>query len=288
MSQDVTSTGRTPDPDDDPQPPPPPARPSPGRGEQAVLDAADMVRFWGRTLAAIPTTVRLYPSEVFQQAGVLIRGSAPVILVLIGTLAAQSAVGGHYIFDTPGLNSYAGAIYSVALLRGLVQVVFGWIVAAKIGCGMVAELGAMKINEEVDALSVMGIDPRQYLAATRVAAGILVIPFLFSIGLLVEFTAGYIGSVYGMQTVSEGGFFTYLYLFQNLKDFAIAITWAFVTGVVCILVATYYGSTATGGPVGVGEATARSMTVNLVLISTIAVVFAQIFYGGTANAPIGN
>jgi phospholipid/cholesterol/gamma-HCH transport system permease protein len=266
----------------------PGAAPARSGVERAIESVGDLVRYCGRSLAAIPMTFRLYPSEVFHQAGVLIRGSGPVIIALIAVLAMQSAVGGHYIFDTPGLNSYAGAIYSVALMRGLVEVVFGWIVAAKIGCGMVAELGSMKINEEVDALEVMGINPVQYLAATRAAAGILVVPFLFVIGLLVEFTFGYLGSVYLMNTVSEGGFFTYLYLFQNLKDFIIAITWAFVTGVVCILVATYYGSTAKGGPVGVGEATARSMVVNLVLISTIAVVFAQLFYGGAANAPVGN
>ena len=256
--------------------------------EQAITNAADLVRYCGKSLAQIPTTFRLYPSEVFAQAGILIRGSAPVIITLIAVLAMQSAVGGHYIFDTPGLNSYAGAIYSVALMRGLVQVVFGWIVAAKIGCGVVAELGSMKINEEIDALEVMGINPVQYLASTRAAAGVLVVPFLFAAGLLVEFTAGYIGSVYFMKTVSQGGFFTYLYLFQNFSDFAIALTWAFCTGVMCILVATYYGVTASGGPVGVGQATARSMVVNLVLISTLAVVFAQVFYGGNANAPIGN
>lgn len=256
--------------------------------EKAVTNAADLVRYCGKSLVQIPNTFRLYPSEVFHQAGVLIRGSGPVIITLIAVLAMQSAVGGHYIFDTPGLNSYAGAIYSVALMRGLVQVVFGWIVAAKIGCGVVAELGSMKINEEVDALEVMGINPVQYLASTRAAAGILVVPFLFATGLLVEFGAGYIGSVYLMKTVSEGGFHTYLYLFQNFADFAIALTWAFCTGVMCILVATYYGSTASGGPVGVGQATARSMVVNLVLISTLAVIFAQVFYGGNANAPIGN
>jgi phospholipid/cholesterol/gamma-HCH transport system permease protein len=256
--------------------------------EKAVTNAADLVRYCGKSLIQIPNTFRLYPSEVFHQAGVLIRGSGPVIITLIAVLAMQSAVGGHYIFDTPGLNSYAGAIYSVALMRGLVQVVFGWIVAAKIGCGVVAELGSMKINEEVDALEVMGINPVQYLASTRAAAGILVVPFLFATGLLVEFTAGYVGSVLFMKTVSSGGFFTYLYLFQNFADFAIALIWAFCTGVMCILVATYYGSTASGGPVGVGQATARSMVVNLVLISTLAVVFAQIFYGGNANAPIGN
>lgn len=256
--------------------------------EKAVTNAADLVRYCGKSLVQIPNTFRLYPSEVFHQAGVLIRGSGPVIITLIAVLAMQSAVGGHYIFDTPGLNSYAGAIYSVALMRGLVQVVFGWIVAAKIGCGVVAELGSMKINEEVDALEVMGINPVQYLASTRAAAGILVVPFLFATGLLVEFGAGYIGSVYFMKTVSEGGFVTYLYLFQNFADFAIALTWAFCTGVMCILVATYYGSTASGGPVGVGQATARSMVVNLVLISTLAVIFAQVFYGGNANAPIGN
>lgn len=259
-----------------------------GRVRQSIENAGDVVRFSGRALASMPAAARLYPAEVFQQAGILIRGSGPVVVGLVGVLAAQSAVGGHYIFNTPGLNSYAGAIYSVALMRGLVQVVFGWIVAAKIGCGMVAELGSMSISDEVDAMGVMGINPRTYLAGTRAVASCIVIPFLFAFGLLVEFAVGYVGSVWAMGTVSEGGFFVYLYLFQNVKDFLIAMLWATVNGVACILVAIYYGMNAGGGPVGVGTATARSMVVNLVLISAIAVVFAQTFYGGAANAPIGN
>lgn len=255
---------------------------------RGIESYGDLAHFSVRILRELPNALRLYPSEVLNQAAVMVRGSALVILFMVAVLALQSGVGGHYIFENPGLNSYAGAIYSVALMRGLVEVVFGWIVAAKIGCGVVAELGSMRINDEVDALEVMGIRPIAFLAGTRVLAGMLVIPFLFATALLVEFQAGYLMSVHGMDTVSAGGFFDYLYLFQNLKDFITAILWGTTIGVVCITVATYYGFTAKNGPVGVGENTARSMMVNLVLISAIAVVFAQVFYGGTANAPIGN
>lgn len=264
-----------------------PASPT-GQLQRGVEHLAEVARFSWQVFRELPATLRLYPTEVINQAGVLIRGSALVILVLIATLALQSGVGGHFIFANPGINSYAGAIYSVALMRGLVEVIFGWIVAAKIGCGIVAEMGSMRISEEIDAMEVMGIRAVAYLAGTRVAAAILVMPFLFSTALLTEFTAGYVMSVHGMRTVSEGAFFEYLYLFQNLRDFATAVIWGGVTGVLCVVVATYYGYHAKGGPVGVGESTAKSMTVNLVLISTVAVAFAQIFYGGTPNAPIGN
>ncbi|MBN9735657.1 ABC transporter permease [Pseudonocardia sp. Ae707_Ps1] len=249
---------------------------------------ADLARFSVRVVRDVPLALRLYPSEVLAQAGNLVRGSALIILFLIAVLALQSGVGGHFIFANPGINSYAGAIYSVALMRGLVEVIFGWIVAAKIGCGIVAEMGSMRINEEVDALDVMGLRSRAYLAGTRVAAAMLVLPFLFVTALLVQFQAGYLMSVHGMNTVSEGAFYEYLYLFQNLRDFITALIWGSVTGVMCVIVATFYGYNAKGGPVGVGESTARSMTVNLVLISALAVVFAQLFYGGTPNAPIGN
>lgn len=253
-----------------------------------LVNAGDLVRFAGSVLRDIPTTLRLYPGEVFRQAGILILSSAAVILFMQAMLGAVLGVTAHYLFNGVGIGSYIAAVNSVGSVRGILQIMFGWIVAAKVGCGIVAEIGAMKISEEIDAMEVMGIQSRAYLCGSRVVAAIVVLPFLFVTGLLVNFAAGYVVNTKYLNTVSEGGFVNILFLFQNNRDFTIAMIWALAVSLVVILVACYYGYTASGGPVGVGYNTAQSMLVSMVLISVVAMILVQLFYGNDANAPIAN
>lgn len=253
-----------------------------------LLSAGDLVKFSGSVLREIPHALRLYPGEVFRQAGILILSSAAVILFMQAMLGAVLGVTAHYLFNGVGIGSYIAAVNSVGSVRGILQIMFGWIVAAKIGCGIVAEIGAMRISDEIDAMEVMGIHSRAYLCSSRLAAAFVVMPFLFLTGLLVNFGAGYLVNTKYLNTVSEGGFINILFLFQNHRDFMIAMVWALIVGLVVILVACYYGYTASGGPVGVGYNTAQSMLVSMVLISVIAMFLVQLFYGNDANAPIAN
>lgn len=253
-----------------------------------VASTGALVQFMLRVVRDLPVAVRLYPAEIVRHIGLLIRAASLVVLFMAFMMGAVLAVVGHFHFSELGIESYVGATGSAASMRGVLQVVFGWIIAGKVGCGIVAEVGAMRINDEIDAMEVMGVRSVPYLAGTRVAAGVIVFPLLWIVALAVNFIAGYLINVTLLASSSEGAFSYFLFLFQNLTDFTFALLWGTTTALIVILVACYYGFTAHGGPVGVGRNTTKSMLVNLILVSILALLLAQLFYGNNPNAPIGN
>jgi phospholipid/cholesterol/gamma-HCH transport system permease protein len=265
-----------------------PNAPAKSANTQRLESAGHFMKFMLQTLREIPVAIRLYPSEIMRHCGVLIRQNSLVILFMLFMLGAIFGVTTHFLFSNLGIDSYIAAVPAIASMRGTIQVVFGWIVAAKFGCGIVAELGAMRISDEIDALEVMGVRPVPFLASTRVIAAAIVLPLIFVCGLLINFVAAYLFNVELLNTVSSGGFTYFLFLFQNAKDFVIAVVWASVLGLMITIVACYYGYTAKGGPVGVGRHTAQSMLINLVGISILSMMLVQLFYGNEPNAPIGN
>lgn len=247
-----------------------------------------MLTFCGQALRQTGAATRIYPSEVLRHAALLIRSNALIILFVVFMQAATLAIVTHYIFEYLGLGAYVSAGNTIAAMRGVTQLVFGWIIAAKVGCGIVAELGAMRINEEIDAMEVMGVRSIPYLVSSRIVAAVLVLPSLWVAALAVQMVGGYAFNVLLLDTASSGGFVYFLFLFQNMQDFVFALAWGFFYGLMIVVVACYYGYTAKGGPVGVGYNTAKSMLVNLVLISVTSIMFVQLFYGNSPNAPIAN
>lgn len=231
--------------------------------------------------------MRLYPDEVIRQAGLFIRSNALVVFFMLFMLGALIGVTGNFLFESIGLESYVGAIPAVPMMRGVAEIVFGWILAAKAGCGLVAELGAMRVSEEIDAIEVMGVQPMPYLVSTRLAAHLAVLPPLFITALGIHFLATRLFFVDVLGAVSPGGFSGVLFLMQSPRDLAIAVFWGTLVGFMITVVSCFYGYNASGGPVGVGYATAQAMLVNLVLISMTAAILAQIFYAGTFSEAFG-
>ncbi|MBZ5735314.1 ABC transporter permease [Nocardioides sp. TRM66260-LWL] len=248
----------------------------------------DFVDFMLEAIREIPYAVRAYPAEIMRHCGLLIRQNSLVVLFMLFMLGAVLGLTAHFLFTSIGIDSYIAAVNSVGGMRGIIQVVFGWIVAAKVGCGIVAELGAMRISDEIDALETMGIRSIAFLVSTRIVAMSIVMPLLFIVALSVNFYAGYLFNVDFLNTVSSGGFEYFLFLFQNGRDFAICVIWSFLLSLMLVVVSCYFGFTASGGPVGVGRNTAQSMLVNLVGISILSMMLVQLFYGNDPNAPIGN
>lgn len=250
-------------------------------------DAGELVSFGLRVLGECPAALRLFPSEVLRQASLMLRSNGLVVVFMLFMLGALLGITGTALFEGIGLESYVAAIPAVAIMRGVVEIVFGWVLAAKAGCGIVAELGAMRISEEIDAMEVMGVRSIPYLVSTRVVAAAVVLPALFATGLLVHFYASKLFFVDLLKAVSPGGFWDVLYLMQGPRDLIAATIWASVIGVVVTIVSCFYGYTAKGGPVGVGRATAQAMLVNLVLISLISMILAQVFYGNVLDQAFG-
>jgi phospholipid/cholesterol/gamma-HCH transport system permease protein len=159
--------------------------------------------------------------------------------------------------------------------------------AAKVGTGIVAELGSMRISDEIDALEVMGIDSVLFLCATRLLAAWMVLPFMYMTAVGAGFFASYLAVVQQIGEVSSGGFSLIFWMFQNPPDLLYSVIKGMVMATAIVLVGCYYGYHAGGGPVGVGTATAKSMVMNIVLVHLIGMLGTQVFWGANPRAPIG-
>jgi len=226
--------------------------------------------------------------EALRQAGILIVGSTLVIwgLVFITGLGT-CGIEGAYFTEAQGAPAYAGVFTAWCNLREAVPYAFGYMMAAKVGTGIVAELGAMRISEEIDALEVMGFDSMTFLCATRLLAAWIVLPFMYLGAIGVAFLASYISVVKQIGYVSSGGYLLIFWQFQNPPDLLFSLIKGMAMATAIVLVACYYGYNASGGPVGVGEATAKSMVLNLVFVTLIGMLGTQVFWGGNPRAPIG-
>lgn len=252
-----------------------------------LTDMIEMLRFFGRIFVAVPRT-RKYADEVLRQTGILILSSGLIIWFMELLIGAVLAVEGHYLSRQFGASGYVGIFPALGGLRTCAPEMWGWILAAKVGCGLVAEIGSARISDEVDALEVMGIESISYLVATRVIAALIAMPFLYIVGLGLLYISAWYVIVHVLHTVSEGGFLAILWAFQSPLDLLFSMLWTVVLGTAVVLVGCYYGYTARGGPVGVGQNTAKSMVVNMVLVSMIGLLAQQAFWGGFPNAPIAN
>jgi phospholipid/cholesterol/gamma-HCH transport system permease protein len=225
--------------------------------------------------------------EALRQSGILIVSSTLVIWALMFNLGLICGIEGAYFSQSIGAPTVSGQFGAWCDLREVIPYAFGYMMAAKVGTGIVAELGAMRISDEIDALEVMGIDSMTFLCATRLLAAWLVLPFMYLAGIGAAFLATYIAVVQQVHAVSSGGYLLVFWQYQNPPDFLYSLIKAMVMATAIVLVGCYYGYNASGGPVGVGTATAKSMVLNLILIHLIGMLGTQVFWGANPRAPIG-
>ena len=137
---------------------------------------------------------------------------------LVFIIGLECGVEGAYFDRANGVPAYAGVFAAWCDLRELVPYAFGYMMAAKVGTGIVAELGSMRISDEIDALEVMGISGMTFLCATRLLAAWLVLPFVYICSIGAGFFASYLVVVQQIGDVSSGGFFLIFWQFQNPPD----------------------------------------------------------------------
>ncbi len=248
----------------------------------------EMVRFGSRIVGdVVRLRVFRYFGETLRQAGILILSSTLVIWGLVFIIGLQCGIEGAYFNESTGTPAYSGVFAAWCDLRELVPLCFGYMMAAKVGTGIVAELGSMRISDEIDALEVMGISGITFLCATRLLGAMLVLPFVYLCSIGAGFLASYIAVVQQIGYVSSGGFFLIFWEFQNPPDMLYSLIKAMAMAFVVVLVGCYYGYNASGGPVGVGTATAKSMVVNIVGVHLVSMLGTQLFWGANPRAPIG-
>jgi phospholipid/cholesterol/gamma-HCH transport system permease protein len=225
--------------------------------------------------------------EGLRQAGILIVGSSLVVWGLVFILGLQCGLQGAYFFRAQGVPSYAGLFSAFCDLREALPYAFGYMLSAKVGTGIVAEIGAMRISDEIDALEVMGVPPITFLCATRLLAAWIALPFMYLVGIGIMYAASYLAVVNQVGDVSSGGYTLIFWTFQSPTDLVFSLVKGMTMATVIVLVGCYYGYTAAGGPVGVGTATAKSMAFNIVAVHILGMLGTIVFWGANPRLPIG-
>ncbi|HET7589985.1 MAG TPA: ABC transporter permease [Solirubrobacterales bacterium] len=253
-----------------------------------VAGTGEIAGFSGRILGQVYSLrVFRFFGEALRQAGILIVSSTIVIWGLVFIIGLQCGIEGAYFNRAVGSPAYAGVFAAWCDLRELVPYAFGYMMAAKVGTGIVAELGSMRISDEIDALEVMGVPPVTFLCATRLLAAWIAFPFMYLVGIGIMYLASYLAVVKQIGDVSSGGYFLIFWMFQNPPDLIFSLIKGMFMATAIVMVGCYYGYTASGGPVGVGTATAKSMVLNIVLVHIIGMLGTLVFWGANPRAPIG-
>jgi phospholipid/cholesterol/gamma-HCH transport system permease protein len=247
--------------------------------------------FYGQTVRSIGDAFRHHKWELIRLiaqmslgtgALMVIGGTVVIVAFLTLSTGALVAVQGYNQFSQVGveaLTGFASAFFNVRLIAPLTAAIA---MAATIGAGATAQLGAMRINEEIDALEVMGIRSIAYLASTRIVAGVVVVIPLYCVAVLMSFFAARFGTtyVYGQST---GVYDHYFRTFLIPTDLVWSFLQAIATAVVIMMVHTYYGFTAAGGPAGVGEAVGRATRTSLVSAVFVTLLVTLAVYGQTGD-----
>jgi phospholipid/cholesterol/gamma-HCH transport system permease protein len=249
------------------------------------------VQFYSRTVGSSGDAFLNYRGEVIRLIATMGLGAGALAVVggtvvIVGFLdlanGALIAVQGYNQFAGIGVEALTGFASAFFNTRVIAPATTAVALSATIGAGATAQLGAMRINEEIDALEVIGIRSLSYLASSRLIAGVIVVIPLYCVGVLCSFLAARFGTtfVYGQST---GVYDHYFNTFLNPID----LVWSFVQSVamamVIMLVHTYYGFTASGGPAGVGEAVGRAVRTSLVVTAFVVTTIVLAVYGQTGN-----
>jgi phospholipid/cholesterol/gamma-HCH transport system permease protein len=252
----------------------------------AIKEASEIGTFFGRTFSELGGAFR-YSSEILRQCGILITGSAAIIVFMVFVMGVECGVEADYVLRGYGATVYSGVFTSYCAIREMIPYMWGYILSAKVGCGLCAELGSMKIQDEIDAMESMGINPMRYIVATRLLAAWLTFPFIWIVAVGAHYLANYLIIVVQIGDVSQGGWENVHWLFTTPIDVLFCFIKIMTTGTVIVMLGMFYGYRASGGPVGVGTATAKSMILNLVLLHLMGAGMTMLFWGVKPNAPVG-
>lgn len=230
----------------------------------------------------------VYLGEILRQAGLIVSGGALLILFMMFMIGTLCGLDGNAAMNSYGASSYTGVYTSWCGIREAGPIMFGYVLAAKLGCGLVAEIGSMKISDELDALESLGIPTTRFVIATRLVAAWIVLPPLFIAGIAVMQLASFVVVLVQIGQASPGGFEHVHFVFQSPLDLLYSGIKGIAEGTAIVLVGAWFGIRARNGPAGVGIATAQSMVVNLVAIHIISGLLTRVFWSAyNPNAPIG-
>jgi phospholipid/cholesterol/gamma-HCH transport system permease protein len=226
-------------------------------------------------------TVLQLVSDITIGAGALIVGGGMVFVIFSMSFFTGTEVGlqGFKGLQQIGAESFTGLVGSFANTREVTPLIAGVAFAAQVGAGFTAELGAMRISDEIDALEVMSVPAFAYLVATRVVAAVMALLPLYLISLYASFFATKLVSTqfFGL---SPGIYDHYFKLYLPPIDVFYSVAKAMTFAVVVALIHCYYGFTASGGPEGVGVAVGKAIRMSIITVVILNLFMSILFYGG--------
>ena len=250
--------------------------------------------FVRRVIVAVPRTLRDYRLETFRilsdiswGTGALLVGGGTIGVMILLSLSAGTSLGieGFNGLEAIGLAPLTGFISAVVNTRELAPLIAALALAAQVGCRFTAQLGSMRVHEEVDALSVMSVPPVHYLVTTRLIAAMLAILPLYLIGLAGSYLATQLSVtlVFGQP---EGTYLHYFSTFVSLPDIVLSVVKILVFAAAVTLIHCWFGFTAAGGAQGVGEATGRAIRASIVVVVLLDMVMTLLFWGADPGVRI--
>lgn len=261
-----------------------------------VLDrAGDQMSFYGRSIGWIPATVTRYRKEItrllaevsFGAGGLaVIAGTVGVIFMMSLFVGVVVGMAGYASLDQLGATVLTGFLSAYVNTRELAPLIAALGLSATVGCGFTAQLGAMRISEEIDALEVMAVPSLPFLVTTRMIAGFIAVIPLYIVGLLASYLASRQVTVW-FNGQSAGSYDHYFNLFLSPTD----VLWSFgkvlIFAFVLILIHCYYGYTASGGPAGVGVAVGRAVRTAIVTVAILDFFLGLAIWGTTTTVRVG-
>ncbi|OLP02326.1 ABC transporter permease [Mycolicibacterium porcinum] len=251
----------------------------------------DHTLFYLKALAGTPHAAMHYRkelvrliAEISMGAGTLAMIGGTVVIVGFLTLATGGvlAIQGYSSLGNIGIEALTGFLAAFINVRIAAPVVAGIGLAATFGAGVTAQLGAMRINEEIDALESMAIRPVEYLVSTRIVAGMIAITPLYAIAVILSFLASQFTTV--VLLGQSGGLYDhYFNTFLNPIDLLWSFLQAVLMAITILLIHTYFGYFASGGPSGVGVAVGNAVRTSLIVVVSVTLLVSLSVYGSNGN-----
>jgi phospholipid/cholesterol/gamma-HCH transport system permease protein len=266
----------------------PAARKPPARRTGFIPEMGELAVFSFQALRAIPGSLR-YFSEALRINASITRRTSLLLFVMCMFLGFSIANFSFFFLRSIGASDLVGIVPGLVDGRQLAPQMFAYVFSGSVCCAMAAEIGAAKIQEEIDAYEAVGVDPMELLVGTRLVAVLLFVPLASVLSMAGILAGSYVTIVPILKgNTSHQYLDTFFSIFPIGTLLKCSVMIACLT-LQCALVACFYGMrSAAGGPAAVGAAVARSLGVNLLLLHFNFAITALLFFGGSLGVPIGD
>ncbi|GAC58405.1 YrbE family protein [Gordonia hirsuta DSM 44140 = NBRC 16056] len=256
------------------------------RISDALAVVGHFLTFCTVTFARIPSalltyrrqTIRTVTDLMWGRGALIVGGGTAMVMAVLGFAAGGTvAIVSHGTLSMLGMGPVSGAVSSFAITREFAPLLAGVAFAVQAGCRMTAEIGSMRISEEIDALEVVGVRSISFVVSTRMIAGLLTTIPMF----LICVVASYLSAAWivALQGESSGAYRHYFDQFAAPADLLFALIKVAVFVLAVTLIHCYRGYFATGGPESVGTASGRAIRASLVTIGVLDLLMTVLFWG---------